>query len=75
MSPFSKRAMAYTMGIGVACLVAEGVNYWQGTPPSIDELRWLLFIEEVGAILAGIGLTVDLARWIWRRVHMRQNSN
>jgi len=73
MSEFSKRAMGYTIAIGVAGIAAEGINYWQGTPPSTGELRWLLFLLEVGAGVVATALTIDLARWLWRRAH--RNSN
>jgi uncharacterized protein (TIGR03382 family) len=65
--------MAYTIAIGVAGVAAEGVNYWQGTPPTADDLQWLLFWVEVGGGIAAAALAVDGAAWLWRRSHRKSN--
>jgi uncharacterized membrane protein len=75
MSGFLQRAIAYTIAMGVGGLLAEGVNYWQGTPPSTDELRWLLFALKVGGIIVVVAATFDVARALWQRARRRHDSN
>lgn len=67
MSQFTRRVMAYTVAIIVAGVIGEGYNYWQGTPPTVSELRWLLLCVGIGGGLSAVGLTADLGMWLWRR--------
>ncbi len=72
LSQFTKQAMAIAVAIGVGGVIAEGFNYWQGTPPTVSELYVLQFMVGVAAFFAALGLSVDGARWLWRR---RKSSN
>jgi hypothetical protein len=71
MSPFLQRSIAYTLALGVGGVAAEGVNYWQGTPPSPTELEWLLFAVKLGGIVVVLAAAIDAVRWLLRL----RNSN